>query len=147
MSKLRLQGGVDKEKVEIADRVYEVTLIEAEVNDQRIMKLFLNDISELVRLNEELRRISRADGLTGLANRRYFDEFLQREWLRARRNQECLALIMIDVDEFKSYNDYYGHLHGQAVNFAFTSEKDGIKFELLSADYLKFCPKLIKLTK
>ena len=42
---------------------------------------------------------------------------------------------------------YYAHLHGQAVNFAFTSEKDGIKFELLSADYLKFCPKLIKLTK
>lgn len=56
MNKLRLQGGVDKEKVEIADRVYEVTLIEAEVNEQRIMKLFLNDISELVRLNEELRR-------------------------------------------------------------------------------------------
>ena len=67
---------------------------------------------ELQALNEELRRISRADGLTGLANRRYFDEFLQREWLRARRNQECLALIMIDVDEFKSYNDYYGHLQG-----------------------------------
>ncbi len=67
---------------------------------------------ELQALNEELRRISRADGLTGLANRRYFDEFLQREWLRARRKQECLALIMIDVDEFKSYNDYYGHLRG-----------------------------------
>jgi len=56
MNKLRLYGGVDKEKVEIADRVYEVTLIEAEVNDQNIMKLFLNDISELVRLSEELRR-------------------------------------------------------------------------------------------
>lgn len=67
---------------------------------------------ELQALNEELRRISRADGLTGLANRRYFDEFLQREWLRARRKQECMALIMIDVDEFKSYNDYYGHLRG-----------------------------------
>jgi len=56
MNKLGLYGGVDKEKVEIADRVYEVTLIEAEVNNQRIMKLFLNDISELVRLGEELRR-------------------------------------------------------------------------------------------
>ena len=56
MNTLRLQGGVDKEKIEIGDRVYEVTLIEAEVNDQRIMKLFLNDISELVRLSEELRR-------------------------------------------------------------------------------------------
>nr|WP_320146933.1 diguanylate cyclase [uncultured Anaeromusa sp.] len=67
---------------------------------------------ELQALNEELRRISRADGLTGLANRRYFDEFLQREWLRSRRKQECMALIMIDVDEFKRYNDYYGHLRG-----------------------------------
>ncbi|MDD2265512.1 EAL domain-containing protein [Sulfuricurvum sp.] len=53
---LRTQGGVDKEKIEINDRVYEVTLIEAEVNNQPIMKLFLNDISELVRLGEELRK-------------------------------------------------------------------------------------------
>ncbi|MDD2951227.1 MAG: CBS domain-containing protein, partial [Sulfuricurvum sp.] len=53
---LRTQGGVDKEKIEIGDRVYEVTLIEAEVNNQPIMKLFLNDISELVRLGEELRK-------------------------------------------------------------------------------------------
>lgn len=44
-------------------------------------------------------------------------------------------------------NCYYAHLHGAAVNFAFNSEKDGIKFELLSADYLKFCPKLIKIIK
>ncbi|MDD2781631.1 EAL domain-containing protein [Sulfuricurvum sp.] len=56
MNTLRLHGGVDKAKVEIGNRVYEVTLIEAEVNEQRIMKLFLNDISELVRLGEELRR-------------------------------------------------------------------------------------------
>ncbi len=44
-------------------------------------------------------------------------------------------------------NCYYAHLHGAAVNFAFNNEKDGIKFELLSADYLKFCPKLIKIIK
>lgn len=53
---LRTQGGVDKEKIEIQGRMYEVTLIEAEVNDQPIMKLFLNDISELIRLSEELRK-------------------------------------------------------------------------------------------
>ncbi|MDD5158941.1 MAG: EAL domain-containing protein [Sulfuricurvum sp.] len=53
---LRTQGGVDKEKVEIQGRMYEVTLIEAEVNNQPIMKLFLNDISELIRLSEELRK-------------------------------------------------------------------------------------------
>lgn len=39
---------------------------------------------------------------------------------------------------------YYGHLHGQSVNWAFCGEKDGIKFDLISADYLDFCPKLIK---
>ena len=56
MKTLRLQGGVDKEKIEIDGRVYEVTLIEAEVNDQSIMKLFINDISELIRLSKELRQ-------------------------------------------------------------------------------------------
>ena len=56
MVTLRMHGGVDKEKIEIADRVYEVTLIEAEVNNQAIMKLFLNDISELIYLGEELRK-------------------------------------------------------------------------------------------
>lgn len=56
MGRLRLRGGVDKERIEIDQRVYEVTLIEAEVNEQPIMKLFLNDISELIRLGEELRK-------------------------------------------------------------------------------------------
>lgn len=56
MSIVKTHGGVDKEKIEISDRIYEVTLIEAEVNNQAIMKLFLNDISELIHLNEELRK-------------------------------------------------------------------------------------------
>jgi diguanylate cyclase (GGDEF)-like protein len=50
--------------------------------------------------------------LTGIANRRCFDEFLQREWQRARREQLPLALIMLDVDLFKHYNDTYGHVSG-----------------------------------
>lgn len=52
---LRVHGGVDREKIEINDRMYEVTLLDAEVNNQPIMKLFLNDITELVRLSEKLR--------------------------------------------------------------------------------------------
>lgn len=56
LGSLDTHGGVDKEKINIKDRVYEVTLIEAEVNQQRILKLFLNDVSELVRLSEELRK-------------------------------------------------------------------------------------------
>lgn len=67
---------------------------------------------ELMIANKELRRISFFDGLTGIANRRYFDEFLEREWQRAKRGNTPLALIMLDVDFFKDYNDTYGHIVG-----------------------------------
>ncbi|MBP2628473.1 MAG: hypothetical protein H6Q68_3184 [Firmicutes bacterium] len=67
---------------------------------------------ELMIVNEELRRISFLDGLTGIANRRYFDEFLEREWQRSKRENTSLALIMLDVDFFKNYNDTYGHIAG-----------------------------------
>jgi diguanylate cyclase (GGDEF)-like protein len=52
------------------------------------------------------------DGLTGIANRRYFDDYLGREWQRAKREQQPLALLMVDVDFFKHYNDTYGHVAG-----------------------------------
>ncbi|WP_346353964.1 diguanylate cyclase [Azotosporobacter soli] len=62
--------------------------------------------------NEELRLVSQLDGLTGIANRRSFDAALQREWKRGLRDQTSVALIMLDADQFKSYNDTYGHLAG-----------------------------------
>ena len=62
--------------------------------------------------NQELQRLSSSDGLTGIPNRRYFDEALDREWRRCRRVGKELALIMCDVDHFKRYNDYYGHQAG-----------------------------------
>src|SRR5438876_457029 len=52
------------------------------------------------------------DGLTGIANRRQFDEALNRLWRRALRESSPISLIMIDIDHFKSYNDTYGHLAG-----------------------------------
>ncbi len=67
---------------------------------------------ELMTSNQELEEISRTDALTGVANRRYFDEVIVKEWKRAIRNQTPLTLIMVDVDCFKMYNDYYGHLEG-----------------------------------
>jgi diguanylate cyclase (GGDEF)-like protein len=62
--------------------------------------------------NQELTRLTALDGLTGLANRRHFDETIMREWRRAARYQRPLALALIDVDNFKEYNDTYGHLAG-----------------------------------
>ncbi|MBD2123377.1 diguanylate cyclase domain-containing protein [Trichocoleus sp. FACHB-262] len=62
--------------------------------------------------NQELRRLANSDGLTELANRRSFDEYLDKEWRRALRHRTPLALIMGDVDFFKRYNDCYGHLRG-----------------------------------
>jgi diguanylate cyclase (GGDEF)-like protein/PAS domain S-box-containing protein len=67
---------------------------------------------ELTALNEEMCLISAQDGLTGIANRRCFDEFLEREWQRAKRQQTSIAFIMLDVDFFKLYNDTYGHVAG-----------------------------------
>lgn len=62
--------------------------------------------------NRELTRLSSVDGLTGIANRRQFDDSLQREWLRGIRTAAPLSLLMCDVDFFKQYNDLYGHQAG-----------------------------------
>jgi diguanylate cyclase (GGDEF)-like protein len=66
----------------------------------------------LLTLNRTLEKLALQDGLTGLANRRQFDTVFQNELSRARRSASSLALIMIDVDCFKTYNDIYGHLAG-----------------------------------
>ena len=67
---------------------------------------------ELAAANRELENLSRQDGLTGIANRRYFDSYLLTEMRRASRERQPLALILADVDYFKAYNDYYGHQAG-----------------------------------
>ncbi len=67
---------------------------------------------ELARKNRQLETLARKDGLTGLANRRFFDEALDAEIRRAMRSRKPLTLIMCDIDFFKGYNDHYGHLAG-----------------------------------
>ncbi|MCW7541450.1 diguanylate cyclase [Aquabacterium sp. A7-Y] len=66
----------------------------------------------LKRMSDLLRRESKSDGLTGVSNRRHFDEVLSREWRRARRSVQPISLLLIDVDHFKRFNDTYGHAAG-----------------------------------
>jgi diguanylate cyclase (GGDEF)-like protein len=67
---------------------------------------------ELKKQRDMLRRISAIDGLTGIANRRAFEEDFDREWRRALRLKNSLALFLTDIDHFKTYNDAYGYLAG-----------------------------------
>jgi diguanylate cyclase (GGDEF)-like protein len=72
-------------------------------------QLHLREQAEL-----RMEQLARTDGLTGLANRRAFEEVLENEWARAGREGTSLGLLMIDVDDFKSFNDTYGHQAGDA---------------------------------
>jgi diguanylate cyclase (GGDEF)-like protein len=89
------------------------------VGEQRRFVALLTDITDreiyaqsLRVSNQQLAELSQTDGLTGLANRRHFDRRLQEEWQRSARHGVPLALLMIDVDHFKRYNDHHGHLCG-----------------------------------
>ncbi|KAF3890182.1 MULTISPECIES: sensor domain-containing diguanylate cyclase [Nostocales] len=80
---------------------------------------------QLEEANRELQRLAKLDGLTQIANRRSFDECLEREWQRSNREQSPLSLLLCDIDHFKLYNDYYGHQAGDNClqQFAQTLDK------------------------
>lgn len=72
---------------------------------------------KLLLSNDMLKNLSYLDALTGIPNRRFFDEFLRREWKRAVREQQPLCMIMIDIDHFKLFNDTFGHQNGDDALF------------------------------
>lgn len=86
--------------------------------EQRDRKAFLQarllevDNDRIQQLADELERLSFLDGLTGLANRRYFDRMFDKAWRNGMRDMHPVSLIMLDVDFFKRYNDHYGHQQG-----------------------------------
>lgn len=69
----------------------------------------------LMEMNFELQRLMNADSLTGVSNRRYFDQQIRAEWARAQQNKTRLSLWMVDVDHFKQINDTSGHRSGDAI--------------------------------
>jgi diguanylate cyclase (GGDEF)-like protein len=78
----------------------------------RVLRARLNMHLQARESQRQLNNIARVDGLTSICNRREFDLRLMTEWSRGARTGQPLALLMIDVDKFKEYNDHYGHLRG-----------------------------------
>lgn len=79
-------------------------------------------LKELQEVNNELEQRNLEDPLTGLNNRRYFNQQLEREYRRSRRNQKPMCLIMVDIDRFKAVNDTYGHGVGDDILQAISKE-------------------------
>ncbi|MEG2442371.1 MAG: sensor domain-containing diguanylate cyclase [Acinetobacter sp.] len=109
---------INGEYIWIRDVVHVVRKPDGEVDS---LVGFMFDISErkkqeqeLETLKKQLEEYSYQDGLTGIANRRFFEDSYQREWLNAQREQQPLTIMLLDIDYFKQYNDHNGHLLGDA---------------------------------
>ncbi|AEG02098.1 diguanylate cyclase [Methylomonas methanica] len=96
-----------------------------------VVKARIRNHIRLKQLTDTLESMAWIDGLTGIPNRRRFDQMLEIEWKRAQRNQLPLAVIMVDIDHFKAYNDCHGHGEGDvclkqvATMFAATVNRPG----------------------
>ncbi len=103
--------------VAFRDRVLQVFASTIHASEGHVVgsAALLRDVTEEKRLEEELRRLSTTDGLTGLFNRRHLDATLETEWHRALRTHEPLSVLMFDVDHFKKFNDTHGHDQGDRV--------------------------------
>lgn len=95
------------------ERIDAVTRVRTfQLDGETFAYVSIQDVRQYKNREAALKNLSEHDPLTGLANRRLFDHDLEREWQRALRNNQPLTLMMIDVDFFKQYNDYYGHPQG-----------------------------------
>jgi len=120
---LTLNKGHDSKSAdydEIDQVIESINVMNLEVHNSygeinKLTKVLENTVCERTKELESLLEISLTDALTGVANRRKFDEELASEWRRAKRDGTDLSLILLDIDEFKAYNDNYGHPSGDDV--------------------------------
>jgi diguanylate cyclase (GGDEF)-like protein len=101
MGVVKLQGSYAQPSCELYRRYFCEQNLEADTLNRKL--------EELEQANRTLQSLVRVDALTQVANRRFFEEYLVREWQRAAQENAPLAIVMCDVDHFKSYNDTYGH--------------------------------------
>lgn len=100
-------------KIELCARVRSALQLKWEMDRRKAREAELLALTQqLAQLNKKLSDLSNIDGLTGIANRRSLEAFLEREWRRAVREDRPFSVIMADIDFFKSYNDTYGHQAG-----------------------------------
>lgn len=100
-------------KAELLVRVRSMLRLKTEMDQRKARERELMEANaKLEDANRTLERLSSVDGLTGLANRRHFDKYLESEWRRDMRKHSPLAAVMMDIDHFKGYNDHYGHQGG-----------------------------------
>jgi diguanylate cyclase (GGDEF)-like protein len=101
------------DRVELLARVRSALRLKHETYRRKAREMELIEVTrQLKAANERLQSLSFLDGLTGIANRRYFDQGLLQESRRSMRDNTPLSLIMLDIDFFKAFNDTYGHLKG-----------------------------------
>ena len=115
--------------------IYPITRLEK--RNSELESMITARTSELAAANRQLEILSNTDGLTNIGNRRQFDLMLQTEWNRGLHSHSLLALIMLDIDHFKQFNDHYGHLAGDDClkKLASTLSQSGRRADELVARY------------
>lgn len=123
-----LVGGVNHLQGSLADYLKKQHAFEIELADHRdhLAGLVSERTTELEALNAQLQELSRRDALTGLSNRRHFDELKDLEFRRAKRSGHPLSVVLCDIDSFKRYNDTCGHAMGDQCLRAVAQAMQGV---------------------
>jgi diguanylate cyclase (GGDEF)-like protein len=108
-----------------------------QLRETELRQLVTARTADLERANRQLSDLTTRDDLTGIANHRGFRQTLEQEWLRCQRRREPLSLLICDIDEFKAYNDGYGHPAGDAclIRIATAIAEGGRRGQDLAARY------------